>query len=703
MTFINPIFLSALAAVAIPVIVHILSRRRVPVIYFSSLRFLRPSDRRSMKRINLRRLVLLLLRIAGIALIALAFSRPVVRGGLAALFPGGGALSGCILVDRSYSMGVDEEEGTLFERAKMRAGDIIEGFEAEDEVTLMLFDSGNEIRYTGGGGSPEILVDGERVSWGTTDLRAAVQAGLGALSASRREIRELYIVSDFQRSAIAPRAGGALPEAGAIPRAEAGTKEEEAPFRAYLVPVRADEVQNVSIESVDIPRVALHRGELASVEVLLRNGSPGGSARFPIEVYLDGRRILEREVEIGPAAFKRESLAFPVERSGWLRGEVRKSADRLRADDVRFFALRVIDKVRVLLLADERALYLEQALCPEGSDGDIELVRKEWRALTSADLERADVAVLGPGKGPLRRDVTLIERFVSEGGKALVMLVPELADAARAMSGHPLSIRLEDAGAGFVSIARPPAWPDFLAPFDTEDIDAITRLRFRRVAVVSGVPSGWVLLRFSNGSPFMWEEERDEGSYIFCAADPTPEAGDFVLSPYFLPVVQQAVLATGPLPSHAAEITVSEPIVWEGAVRDDMRYVLPARAPGGGLRVGVPARIGGAQEGRIVVPPAEAPGFVILRAGGDTLGVFAVNPETGAESDISAASGDEVADSLGLQHYVVIGEDAQVSEAIRSVREGREITLALALAAIAVFVVESVVAQRKYEGDQGVG
>jgi uncharacterized protein len=700
MTFMNPIFLSALAAVAIPVIVHMLSRRRVPELYFSSLRFLRPSDRRSMKRINLRRLLLMLMRAAGIALVALAFSRPVVRGGLAALFPGGGALSGCILLDRSYSMGVGEEDATLFERAKLRVEEIMEGFAAEDDVTIVLFDSGSEICFEGGGGSAAAPLEGVHISWGPTDLRAAVRTGLGILRASRREVLELYIVSDFQRSALKPRSHGTRPGSGGV---SDGGEDEVFPFRAYLVPVSADGVQNVSIERVGLPRAALHRGELASLEVLLRNGSPDRETRFPIEVHIDGRRIAEREVGIGPAGFERESFAFPVERSGWLRGEVRKAADRLRADDRRYFTLRVMDKLRVLLLADERALYLEQALSPDGSDADMELVRKGWRAFTSSDLEAADVAVLGPGRGPLRRDIGVIERFVSEGGKVLVMLVPELADAARELSGYPLSIRRQEAEGGFISIARPPATPDFLAPFDEEDIDAVTRLRFRRAADVSGVPPGVPLLRFSNGSPFIWEEVYKEGSYVFCAVDPTPEAGDLVLSPFFLPLIQQAVLATGPLPGPAGETNVSEPIVWEGSAREDVRYALPERMQGEGPRVGVPERKGGAGEEHIVVPPAEAPGFAILYEGADTLGVFAVNPETGAESDLTAASVDEVADSLGLEHYAAIEEGARLSEAIRSAREGREITLGLALAAIAVFIAESVLAQRKYEGDQGVG
>ena len=73
MNFLNPAFLFALTASAVPLLIHLLSRRRTREVPFSSLRFLERSDRKSMRRINLRRLILLALRTAAIALIALAF------------------------------------------------------------------------------------------------------------------------------------------------------------------------------------------------------------------------------------------------------------------------------------------------------------------------------------------------------------------------------------------------------------------------------------------------------------------------------------------------------------------------------------------------------------------------------------------------------------------------------------------------------
>ncbi len=105
----------------------------------------------------------------------------------------------------------------------------------------------------------------------------------------------------------------------------------------------------------------------------------------------------------------------------------------------------------------------------------------------------------------------------------------------------------------------------------------------------------------------------------------------------------------------------------------------------------------------LILPGADAPGFVTLTAGADTVALIAVNPDTELESDLAAATLEEAADSLGLEHYIAVERGETLAGAVRRGREGREITLPVALAAMLFFLVESLVAQRRYEGGESVG
>jgi hypothetical protein len=723
MNFLNPLYLFALAAVAVPILIHIFSRRRVPEVPFSTIRFLSRSDRRSMMRINVRRLLLLMLRILAVALVALAFARPVVRGSLAALFPAGGSRAACILLDRSFSMGVEGDGGVAFDRGVARLGAVLDNLESGDAVSVVLFDTGSDVVYDGEIEREAVLeaIRGLRPSWGGTDLRGAVATGERMLAGSRRDVRELYIISDFQKTALARSAARAASEGKerAAGRSEAGTPNASErndaampetrgmpraalPVRAFLLPVQASVAANVAVESIVVPSVALHKGETAELGIVLRNRSRELAAKFPLEVSIAGRRIMEKEIEMLPDNYSTETVVFPVERSGWIDGIVKKRTDRLPADDTRYFTLNVRDKTRVLLLADEEGFYLEQALAPGGVEGDVAVTKRGWRAFTSAYLDPADVVALGPGRGPAPGDIEIIGRFVERGGTAVVFLAPELKAAAERLSRYPLKIEFEDMPQGFFRLSKPAAAPGFLAPFDERDLEGLSRLRFRSAALVRGVPSGAVKLAFETGAPFVWEERRGEGAVVFAAVDPRPEAGELVLSPYFLPLVQQLVLATGTGRSASDGSLIGEPILWSGEGDGEITCELPGGATIKPDPMETRARTGSSREGaaaegfgEILIPPVETPGIVTIFAGSEVRGKVAVNPDCREESDLSYLDARAAADSLGFGYRLVVEEDRDLAPAIRAARTGREITIPVLLAAMALLAIELFIAQRE--------
>ncbi|MCX5753516.1 MAG: hypothetical protein NTW97_07690, partial [Candidatus Krumholzibacteria bacterium] len=245
------------------------------------------------------------------------------------------------------------------------------------------------------------------------------------------------------------------------------------------------------------------------------------------------------------------------------------------------------------------------------------------------------------------------------------------------------------------------------APFDERDLEGLARLRFRSAALVRGVPPGAAKLAFESGSPFVWEERRGGGEVVFAAVDPRPEAGELVLSPYFLPLVQQLVLATGTeLPASVGSL-VGEPIVWSGEGDGEFTCELPGGAtlrPGpidAGARTGR-RREGtiGQESGGILIPPVETPGIVTIFAGSEVKGKIAVNPDCREESDLAYLDPRDAADSLGLGTRLVVAEDRDLAPAIRAARTGREITMPVLLAAMALLALELFIAQRE-KGEPG--
>src|SRR5204862_6883478 len=105
MAFLTPAFFLGLAAIAIPVLVHLIQRERKRVVEFPSLMFVRRIPYQSVRRRRIRHWGLLLLRAAAIAMLVAAFARPFLRQGAIAAAAAGGARDRVILLDHSASMG----------------------------------------------------------------------------------------------------------------------------------------------------------------------------------------------------------------------------------------------------------------------------------------------------------------------------------------------------------------------------------------------------------------------------------------------------------------------------------------------------------------------------------------------------------------------------------------------------------------------
>src|SRR5262245_38469168 len=105
MAFLTPAFFLGLAAIAIPVLVHLIQRERKRVVEFPSLMFVRRIPYQSVRRRRIRHWALLLLRAAAIALIVAAFARPFLRQEATATVAAAGAREIVIVLDQSASMG----------------------------------------------------------------------------------------------------------------------------------------------------------------------------------------------------------------------------------------------------------------------------------------------------------------------------------------------------------------------------------------------------------------------------------------------------------------------------------------------------------------------------------------------------------------------------------------------------------------------
>src|SRR6187402_2492794 len=136
MFFLAPWLVYGLAALAVPVLIHLWQRRKVIQVPFSTLRFLRIVAAKTSRASKIENWLLLLLRMLVIALVILAAARPVVSSEATKLLGGNVPRSVALLVDRSMSMGYKNGDQTRLDLAKQQAQAVIDDLKPGDEVVV---------------------------------------------------------------------------------------------------------------------------------------------------------------------------------------------------------------------------------------------------------------------------------------------------------------------------------------------------------------------------------------------------------------------------------------------------------------------------------------------------------------------------------------------------------------------------------------
>ena len=313
MSFLHPLALLGLAAAAIPALLHLLQRRTPPQLDFPPLRYLSEAERQSARRLKLRHLLLLLLRTALIVVIVLAAARPLVP------VRGGGEHEPTALVvilDNSPSSGAVIDGRSVLDRLRVAARASIARTSAADRVWLVLADG--VVR----GGSREALLagaDSATPDWRRLDLALAIERAARLVHAEPLPGREVHVLSDLQRTALA--AGHAD-----VPRGVSVLA---------LAPAGGRAAANRGVASATVAEGA----------VVVTIAGSDGDAPAPVTVRLGTRDVGRALVASGEGAAV--SVTLPQERTGWWVGEAALEPDELRADDWRPFVWRVAPPARV--------------------------------------------------------------------------------------------------------------------------------------------------------------------------------------------------------------------------------------------------------------------------------------------------------------------------------------------------------------------
>jgi Mg-chelatase subunit ChlD len=463
---------TAAGAASIPIIIHLLNRRRYRVVPWAAMRFLLAAQKKNTRKMRLEQIILLAIRTLVILLLVLAMASVTDWADKlwSGIFPAGAAHAAAgsrrthriLVLDGSFSMALNDGEQTCFDKAKAAAAEVLERSNSGDGFSVVLMTAPPrrivaEPSDDAGQVANVIKDPNLRLPHGLADLPGTLNIVRDMLENSPRkfEEKEVYFLTDLQRATWLPRQGSELKEALQAIQAHA---------RAIFVDVgRPTPPGNLAVTELQLGAPLVTTSGDAIIKAKIQNFGNEDRKQVRVELLVGKARANDSEPPFQFRLISQELVSIarggsvqvpfdpprpprpPMFRTpGEYAIQVRVESDDLVVDDSRSAIVAVKDGLPVMVVdgkvapepRDRAAEYLRDALNPFRHGPVPRTVVARPRVVSESDFADAgaekgeltnyDCVFLCDVKEVSDGEVRRLETHVRRGGGVVIFLGPQV-------------------------------------------------------------------------------------------------------------------------------------------------------------------------------------------------------------------------------------------------------------------------------------
>ena len=725
MTFLNFGALFGLAAVGIPIVIHLLNKFQVKEVKWAAMRFLRESVEKNQRRLQMEDILLLLLRCLLIALLVLVLSRPTYQSGTKTT--GSHQVAAVIILDNSYSMGLTNGIQTSLQRGQAAAEQILAAFPTGSSSAL--FYAADSVKPVIAQPTYDFNLLRDRIRQAkltdrATDLANALQLAVTTLQKHEGpESKEIYLITDGQANG--------WPSLDQLEKTLSDIQKE---ITVHVVLVGDSAESNLGVTGLRLEGglTPVNQPLRCSVEVL--NGSESEARDVKVSLMVDDQPAVDETVidTIPAGASRTVSLFAKLRTEGFHTITAQIPHDRLPADDQRTVAVRAIREVKVLLVngniattpsqaddffvrnalvpvppADVAGYYIKTTTIPASQLGGTSLddydgvfllgVNEVDTSLTSkltSYVAQGGGLVVFPGPGinidaynqDLGRDGFLPARIGPYKGDTSPNHSDKFFTLQTKDYDHPITTLWNDSSAGTLATAHfyayypltPTPWKT-PAPGDP--------------APIGGQPRE--ILHFATGDdPVAVEHTWDSGRVILFASTPTIAWNDLPVRQAFVPLMQRVLGSLVERQDEGLNIRVGQKfsyVVSNDFLHKDVSVSVPGQTEPARV-VGQVALVNGLPVVEFSDTDESGAYRVSIATDPATVLYFAAQSDP-SESNLTPFSAAQLKSLADVADVIKWNPDVSLTPKLTSARVGKELWLPLLIAALVVATLETFLAQ----------
>ena len=320
MMFVYPAFLWALAAVSIPIIIHLFNFRRYKKVYFTNVKFLKEIQHQSKSKSRLREILVLLARCLAICCLVLAFSQPIIKDKNTVIL-NSGAKAISIYLDNSFSMENVNKQGPLLEVAKTKAKEIVKAFSNRDKFQIITNDfEGRHQRFNS---KEDVLniIDEIKISSSVRFFSEVFKRQSEFLKSSNLINKNIFAISDAQKATF-----------------NLNEINNDTTVKVVLVPLKANETNNLYIDSCWFESPLQQKGFIQKLHAKIINNGNANVEIGSAKLYLNKQQIAISSFSVEANSTTEIKFTFDCKQEGINYGSIKIEDYPITFDDELFFA-----------------------------------------------------------------------------------------------------------------------------------------------------------------------------------------------------------------------------------------------------------------------------------------------------------------------------------------------------------------------------
>ncbi len=531
-SFLNIGILVGLISVSIPFLIHLFAKKKQKKIHFSTLRFLKILQPQKLRRIQLKQILLMLIRSLIILFLILGFSRPVCKKS-ASINRSNASSVMSLIIDRSLSL----KRNGMREELKRNLHSAVDMMKPNDRASFVLTrgskQAPNLVLYNQQ--SLKKMVDDIDISFFKGDVIDKVFESMEFLDKQRELNKEIFIFTDMQSS-------------------EWEAEKDSSLFNSwegniFIIPIQGED-KNIAVTQNRIKSGIFHSEAVIDFFADIENYS-NNIDDVLVRISLDDKTIDQTTINLTDNEKKRVTFNSIQVNKGWHHGTISVQDGSFPYDDVSYFTYHLPSKNKVFLIGNELDDVLPVQLCLEAQDKDNNRYEIENFVMGSAwseKLDSSDVVVFSNYPYFTASEVEEIEQFLQKGGGIFFFMgnridikrlnqqffqpVAEitLGNVTKSKEPSKSSLRIRNVDYGH---------PLFQHIFEKGKENFKSPHIFKSIEIIS--ENFMSIIELSNGFPFMAEKDVLKGKIICISTALQQSWSNFVASTIFAPLMIRSI------------------------------------------------------------------------------------------------------------------------------------------------------------------